>query len=58
MTESLFQMNSNAKAMSPVRQQVFLERLAQDLPKSFKGVAKMLEAIRMVILRPGKSHNS
>ncbi|OXA55611.1 hypothetical protein Fcan01_08789 [Folsomia candida] len=38
--------------MSLVRQQVFLERLGAELPKSFKKVAKMLEAIRMVVLRP------
>jgi len=52
LTDILYQAGSNVKTLGLVRQQRFLQKLASDLPKSFKKVAKMLEAIRMCILRP------
>jgi Zn-dependent M16 (insulinase) family peptidase len=52
LVDCLYRMGSNVKSLGLIRQQLFLQRVANELPKSFKKVAKKLEAIRMCILRP------
>ncbi|ODM95123.1 hypothetical protein Ocin01_11555 [Orchesella cincta] len=52
LVDSLYLMNSTPKSVSLIRQKMFLRRIAEDLPKSMRKVTKMLESIRMTILRP------
>lgn len=52
LVDSLYLMNSVPKCISLVRQGTFLRRIAESLPKSTRKISKMLEGIRMTILRP------
>ncbi|CAL8101747.1 unnamed protein product [Orchesella dallaii] len=52
LVESMYLINSNPRALSMIRQKLFLRQLVEDLPKSIKKVAKTLESIRNSLLRP------
>lgn len=52
LVDSLYLLNSVPKCISLIRQKTFIRRIGEGLPKSMRKVSKMLESIRMTILRP------